>query len=326
MVCQYCRKPIGIIRQITDREFCSRQHRLVHSTRSARALREMGEYTYSIADVLTETDEIPVHKPKKETPSGARSAATVLGLAVLAIAGLIVLEKTGMGGGTQPEGPRVESREPSIGQWVGTIVDRLPRGSAPGISIETRFQRGLQSWLPAPGSTAASGWKLENGLVKPGGLRIWNESRNLGDYSFLFEGRVEDKGLGWVVRAPNHRNYYATRLLVPSAGSKQRPEIVRFSVVQGQESRRQHLPIPISLIAGTFYQFEVRAAGDRIVTMIEGRVVDQWRDARYPTGGVGFFNERGDRSSIKWARLNEGQSLTDKLRAYLTFGLIIPMM
>ena len=97
-------------------------------------------------------------------------------------------------------------------------------------------------------------------------------------------------------------------------------------VIQGQESRRQHFPLPVILERDEFYAYEVRAVGDRILTLVGGRVVDQWRDARFRTGGVGFFSERGDKASVRYAKLQEGESMADKLRSYLTFGFIIPMM
>ncbi|MBL8238822.1 MAG: hypothetical protein JNM66_15480 [Bryobacterales bacterium] len=324
MVCRYCKKPISITHRLVDKEFCSRQHRTAFSARSARALREMGEFTYSVADVLRDTDEFAI--PKKKAPvSGTRSTATVLGLAALTIAGLVILEKTGMGGAPQGKATKADARQGTVSQLVGMVIDRMPKTASGGLVIEDRFQTGLRNWLPAPG-TGLSGWRLENGLMKPGGLRIWDESRNLGDYSFQFEGRVESKSLGWVVRAPNHNNYYAAKLSIPDRGGAVRPEIIRFSVIQGQESRRQHFPIPVQIDKDEFYSYEVRAVGDRILTIIGGRVVDQWRDARFRTGGVGFFSERGDKSSVRWAKLQEGESIADKLRSYLTFGLIIPVL
>lgn len=321
MVCRYCQKPITFTRRLVDREFCSKQHKAAFSARSARALRELGEFTYSVADVLRDTDEFAV--PKKKPPTGIQSTATVLGLAALTIAGLVVMERAGIGSPGGPGG-RSEPQQGAMSRLVGSMVDRIPK-TASGLVIEDHFQAGLRNWLPAPGS-GLSGWRLENGLMHPGGLRIWDESRNLADYSFQFEGRVENSAIGWVVRAPNHNNYYAAKLLVSDRGGSGRPEIVRFSVIQGQESRRQHFPLPISMDKNAFYDFEVRAIGDRIVTMVGGRVVDQWRDARYRTGGVGFFSEKGERASIRWAKLQEGESIADKLRSYLTFGLIIPIM
>ncbi|MBM3783109.1 MAG: hypothetical protein FJW30_02055 [Acidobacteria bacterium] len=323
MVCRYCRQPIGFINRFIDKEFCCKQHRTAFSARSARALRELGEFTYSAADVLRDTDEFVIPEGKKKSGSGSRSTATVLGLAALSIGGLVIMDRMGVGEQAQ-KGPKEEGRRQSaVAVAVGSMLDKLPKSST-GIAIEDRFNTGLRSWLPAPGSGPA-GWKFENGLVRPGGLRIWDESRNLGDYTFEFEGKVESNSLGWVVRAPNHRNYYASKLIIPERNSTARPEIVRFSVVQGQESRRLHLPVPVNLEREKFYQYEVKAVGDRILTLVGGRVVDQWRDARFRTGGVGFFNERGDKSAIRWAKLNEGESMADKLRRYLTFGLIVPI-
>ncbi len=322
MVCRYCQKTISITHRLVDSEFCCKQHRNAFTARSARALREMGEFTYSVADVLRDTDEFAV--PKKKQPAGTRSTATVLGLAALTIAGLVVMEKFGVGGA--PQGKKNgEAQQGTVSRLVGMVVDRMPKNATGGLQIEDKFQAGLRNWLPAPG-TGMSGWRIDNGLMRPGGLRIWDESRNLADYSFQFEGRVESRSLGWVVRAPNHNNYYAAKLSIPERGGNARPEIIRFSVIQGQESRRQHFPIPVVLEKGEFYEYEVRAVGDRILTIIGGRVVDQWRDARFRTGGVGFFSERGDKSSIRWAKLQEGESIADKLRSYLTFGLIIPVM
>lgn len=323
MVCRYCKKPISITHRLVDNEFCSRQHRKAFSARSARALRDMGEFTYSVADVLRDTDEFAIPVKKRQQGSGMRSTAAVLGLAAVAIAGLVILEKTGSDGAAARQNSRAEAGQGTVSRFVGMVIDRMPK-SASGLVLEDRFQSGLRNWLPAPGSGLA-GWRLENGLIRPGGLRIWNGSRNLGDYSFQFEGRVESKSIGWVVRAPNHNNYYAAKLSIPERGSSSRPEIVRFSVIQGQESRRQHFPIPVSLDKDQFYSYEIKAVGDRILTIVGGRVVDQWRDTRFRTGGVGFFSERGDKSSIRWAKLQEGESIADKLRGYLTFGLIIPV-
>ncbi|MFN0105114.1 MAG: hypothetical protein ACKV2U_23890 [Bryobacteraceae bacterium] len=325
MVCRFCKKTISITRRLIDSEFCCKQHRSVFSSRSARALREMDECSYSVAGMLRDPDELPAPKKKKTQASGTHSTATVLGLAALAIAGLVILEKSGTGGRQAGSKTRSEEKQGTVGRLVGMVIDQIPNTAAGGLVIEDRFHSGLRNWLPAPGAGPA-GWRLENGLLHPGGLRIWNGSRNLGDYSFQFEGRVETKSLGWVVRASNHNNYYAAKLSIPERGGTSRPEIVRFSVIQGQESRRQHFPIPIEIDKNEFYTYEVRAVGDRILTIIGGRVVDQWRDARFRTGGVGFFSERGDKSSIRWAKLREGESIADKLRSYLTFGLIIPVI
>ena len=155
MVCRYCKKPISLTHRLVDKEFCCKQHRTAFSARSARALREMGEFTYSVADVLRETDEFAV--PKKKVQTGTRSTATVLGLAALTIAGLVILEKSGMGGAPAGKSGQGEPQQGAVGRLVGMVVDRIPK-SAGGLVIEDRFSAGLRNWLPAPGA-GVSGWR-----------------------------------------------------------------------------------------------------------------------------------------------------------------------
>ena len=95
MVCRYCKKPISITRRLVDSEFCSKKHRTAFSARSARALREMGDFTYSVADVLRDTDEFAIPKKKKPQGGGGRSAATVFGVAALTIAAMVIFDRTG---------------------------------------------------------------------------------------------------------------------------------------------------------------------------------------------------------------------------------------
>jgi hypothetical protein len=324
MVCQYCKNPIGPIRVFYDRQFCCRSHRVAFHAKSARELRRMGELRYAGLDPLEDTDEIPAARRKKgAVHSGAKSAATAAGIAMLAVAALVVMERTGMTSSAPPPAGTYERPE-AVGSWIGAALNKLPQGN-PARVFEDEFSRGFRSWMPAPG-TGSGAWSAANGLIRPGGLRIWESSRNLADYRFQFEGRIDHKAMGWVVRAPNHKNYYAAKLQLPARGSSARAEIVRFSMVQGQESRRQHMPVPVTIAADTFYNFEVKTFGDKIVTLVNGQVVDSWRDSRFPTGGVGFFNERGERSSIKWARLTEGETMVDKLKSYLTFGLVLPQL
>lgn len=321
MVCRYCNKPISFLRSLIDNQFCSKKHRSAFSVRSARALRDMGEIAYSTADLLHDGDDLEIPKQRRRQRNGS-SAGAALGLALLALAGLFVLDRLGGPGGAAPKKVERDGEPGPVEVLLGKVMDRLPKMSR-GIRLEERFDSGLRSWVPAPGASSGT-WRVENGLIHPGALRIWDASRKLGDYSFQFQARVESKSVGWVVRAPDHSNYHAAKIVLEGAGRPVRPELVRFSVVRGKETRRQHFPLPFALDTASFYDYEVRAMGDRIVTLVGGRVIDQWRDSRFRTGGVGFFSERGELASVRWAKVQEGESLADRLRGYLTFGLVIP--
>jgi hypothetical protein len=39
--------------------------------------------------------------------------------------------------------------------------------------------------------------------------------------------------------------------------------------------------------------------GDKFTVYVQDRQIDQWTDARLKMGGVGLYNERGERMSLK---------------------------
>ncbi len=321
MNCKYCQKPIGLIRSLKDRHYCSDAHKAAGNTTSARALRELGELDYSTVDSWDATGDVV--KPTKQPPSNVGSTATVL--ALLALGGVLLLTLDPQGGG--PTGaPETADRRPGwLSQQTSTLLNHLPKTS-PTIELRSDFvSSNLQNWQAAAAS-ANSGWSINNGLLRPGGLRIWSDSKRLADYRFQFEGRIENTSVNWAIRAGDHRNYYATKLMLSGRGDSRITELVRFSMIGGKETRRVRLPLPITLDDKAFYQYEIRALSDRFVTIIGGRVIDTYRDPRLRSGGVGFFSEGSERASIRWAKVTVGEDFVDKLRGFLTFGLILPPM
>jgi hypothetical protein len=318
--CKYCQNPIGLFRSLKDREFCSAAHRAAGGKRSARALRELGELDYSTVASWDGTDE-PVSTAAPNQSSNVRSTATVL--ALVALGGVLVLSLDPPSGAPTPSpNESTKSRPGWLAQQTNSLLNHLPKGT-PGIELRQDFvSEGFRGWQAA--SNAAAGWSIDNGLLRPGGLRIWRDSRQLADYRFQFEGRIENTSLNWAVRAGDHRNYYASKLMVSGRGSSKATEIVRFSVIGGKESRRVRLPLPITLDDKAFYHYEVRALDDRFVTIVGGKVIDTFRDTRLKSGGVGFFSEGSEKASIRWAKVVVGEDFVEKLRGFLTFGLILP--
>src|ERR1700716_4389695 len=81
MVCLYCRKQIGLLRRITDPNFCSGDHRKKYNTRSARAIREAEELYGNNEDTWvarwsTTTDT----KQAQSKPGNAAQATVVFGV------------------------------------------------------------------------------------------------------------------------------------------------------------------------------------------------------------------------------------------------------
>lgn len=319
MNCKYCQKPIGLFRSLKDREYCSDAHKVAGGARSARTLRELGELEYHTIGSWDVPDD-PIETTTKQQPASARSTGVVL--ALLALGGVLVLSLDSSGGAAPVA--ESESRRPSwFAEQAAGVLAYFPQGTPPMELRQEFVTSSLQNWMPAG---RGPGWSFDNGLVRPGALRIWKDSRQLSDYRFQFEGRIESTSINWAVRAGDHRNYYATKLMVSGRGAARSTELVRFSVIEGKETRRLRLPLPVRLEDKAFYEYEVRAVGDRFITLVGGKVIDTFRDSRLSTGGVGFFSENRERASIRWARVAAGEHFVDKLRSFLTFGLVLPIV
>ena len=246
-------------------------------------------------------------------------------LALLALGGVLIFSFDYPGGNTSGA-PEPADRRPSwFAQQTSTLLRYFPKNSS-GVELRIDFVSSNLSDWQAAATSASSGGSINNGLLRPSGLRIWTDSRRLADYRFQFEGRIENTSVKWAIRADDHRNYYATKVMLSRHSSSSATELVRFSMIGGKETRRVRLPLPISLDDKAFYNYEVRATGDRFITIVGGRVVDTFRTPRLRTGGVRFFSEGSERASIRWAKVSTDDDFVEKLRGFLTFGLILPPM
>jgi len=238
-------------------------------------------------------------------------------LALLALGGVLIFSFDYPGGNTSGA-PEPADRRPSwFAQQTSTLLRYFPKNSS-GVELRIDFVSSNLSDWQAAATSASSGGSINNGLLRPSGLRIWTDSRRLADYRFQFEGRIENTSVKWAIRADDHRNYYATKVMLSRHSSSSATELVRFSMIGGKETRRVRLPLPISLDDKAFYNYEVRATGDRFITIVGGRVVDTFRNPRLRTGGVGFFSEGSERASIRWAKVSTDDDFVEKLRGFLT--------
>lgn len=323
--CQYCKQKIGVIQRLRDKEYCCSAHRIADTQPSARRLRELGELEYHTIDPWTQESSQTLDSIRVATAatssSNSRSTATAV-----ALVGMVLLALAFFA----PEGsmPEVSEEKSRGGGWfakqVNSVLSNIPRPS-PSVQYRADFSTGSLSNWQAAASNFTSGWSIDNGLLRPGGLRIWQQSRNLADYRFEFQGRVDNAAINWAVRASNSKNFYATKLQLPGRGRKN-TELIRFSMIDGRESKRIRMPLPITLEAKSFYRYEVTAREDKFVTIVGGRVIDIWRDPRLKQGGVGFLSEGNEKASIRWAKVSVGDDMIDRLKGFLTFGLLVPQL
>ncbi|HBY60495.1 MAG TPA: hypothetical protein DEH78_11780 [Solibacterales bacterium] len=200
--------------------------------------------------------------------------------------------------------------------WASAFSSVLPKLPAPAVRID--FSTDRVQWLGA----SHSDWSRRNDMLQPGRLRLLRNSVQMSDYQMEFEGQIQKKALSYAFRAPDLKNYYACKIVLPSESSGP-AEIVRLVVLDGREQLRTRLPIPFRIDRDTSYRVRVNVRGNNFRTWINGQVIDSWGDKRIATGGVGFFSEKGEQAALKWVRLANQDSFLSRL---LTFATLVPQV
>jgi len=152
--------------------------------------------------------------------------------------------------------------------------------------------------LPAIDSGWITDWGAEPGVRREHEISVLRPSLNLSDYRIEFQAQIENKALGWVFRAKDGKNYYVGKLEIVTPGLEPIVAVVHYPVLNGEAQQRSQSPLPIKVRLDTVYKIRFDALGDHFTTWVQDQKVDDWTDARLKTGGVGLFNERGERMSL----------------------------
>jgi hypothetical protein len=298
MRCGYCKGKIGFWRGLSDREFCSEEHRRRGRAISARQARESLIYGDEELYELVQNDKL------KKQKSSKLQAQIIVVLSTVMIGVLAFSAATGSTGGSV--GPRaidltgeLSKSNPIVAQ-AGEMLKRVLPPDSP-VRIHEDFSTGVKGWI---GGRAAE-WDGDSGRMRPAGLKIWRPSVKLADYRMEFEGQIEKNAMSWAFRAPDLRNYYATKIVVNKKGPLATADIVRYTVLNGVARDQQRLPMPISVRPDMLYHVQMSIRGSRFVTKVNGQIVDTWSDTRLKRGGVGFFSDRGESAAIHWVDVRE---------------------
>jgi len=185
----------------------------------------------------------------------------------------------------------------SLGGWLGTSGPKPPAAPVSPPSLTAALGPGVLagSWEDGRATDAA-------GAARERRFSLHRESKGARDYVVEFEAARDKGALGWVVRAQDGANYYAFKLEPEKAGGAQ---LVRFAVVQGKEEQITRIPVAVwgKETAG-LYRIRVEAKGTKIRTLVNGKEVDLWEDARLARGAAGFAQERGEQSVIEKAEFS----------------------
>jgi hypothetical protein len=282
-----------------------------------------------VRDIEYDNDD-PFWKQSGESKSSKSSAAN-LAMIMVMVAGTLLAAKVYMGGnnaggGSSPiamkapiTNPGSDSpatrRPPEPNAFLSWIEDRLP-GEKP-LKTRATFEGGLTEW--ASNATNSASWKFADGQARPGRLSLWKPTLEKVDYDVSFGGAIEKKAMSWAFRAADAKNYYATKVVLTRPGQESGASIVRYIMKDATMLAKTELPLPVILHKSREYQFTVSVSGNRFTTLIDGHVIDEWRDDRLRAGGVGFFTEEGEASTLRWVDFRERRGLLGRFMAAAFF-------
>ena len=312
------------MRGIVDREFCSQLHRRLASKSPDRVVKDIDVTSdYDLNEMWTVERE---NKRQAKTGHQAVGVFAVLGIMTLVAIGLATGSSSGSGvangaGG----GGKMPSLDPTASTTNGGWGDSLRavwKNHAP-VTLTQDFSAGSIGDFIGARSSGRRDWSLDANGLRPGKIRIWQKSTALQDYDVDFLGQIEQRSMSWAFRAPDVKNYYGTKLILAgrsSAAGGPNAGLVRFVMLDGHEQDRNQLPLPLTLERGIPYRVHLSVQGSRFVTTVNSQVVSSWSDSRLPRGGVGFFSEDGEVSTVRWVSLAERDSMLGRLLAH--FSLI----
>jgi Glycosyl hydrolases family 43 len=162
---------------------------------------------------------------------------------------------------------------------------------------------------PWQGRTEPGSWRVEGGelLVDGGDVGLSRAGADWSDYDLSFDAvplATGDDGAyaqaGWVFRAGSAGDGYAWLLgNYPHPGAEG-GNLTKVVLRGGGVASAQVVKLPFAVEAGHRYAIETRLRGDRIVTLVDGQVVDETADATYSGGRVGFRESAGDTESARF--------------------------
>jgi hypothetical protein len=203
--------------------------------------------------------------------------------------------------------PSLNLKKPSGSLWsripmpakIGVAVGVLAIiGVAASASVKYFSSRGPQVVAAGP-ALPVSGWVKDWDTGPQIQVTVLQGTSNLSDYRAQFQAQIDTKAVGWVFRARDPKNFYASKLEVVKSGAIWTAVLARFAVIDGYEEPRVHVPLSLAVQENTVYKVRLEAVGDHFSTWIQDQKVDDFADGRIQTGGVGLYSERGESALLK---------------------------
>jgi hypothetical protein len=207
---------------------------------------------------------------------------------------------------------RSDSGNGTMAKLRRAIADRA------AMEVTDNFTSGMEAW-GARTKTWAPGWqRTSSGYVKTGEMALFQPSLKYTDYHMEFYGQIEEKSMGWVVRAQDKQNYYAMKFKVIEPGLRPIIAMEHYQVVNGKRGHTEQTPLSVMVHNNQPYHVSVDVRGNRFMASLEGEPVDSWTDDAPKKGGVGFFSEKGERARLYWMKIATNQDWLGRFCAYLS--------
>jgi hypothetical protein len=210
--------------------------------------------------------------------------------------------------------------DPTQGNFGTGPVGKARRAIAnrAAMEITDTFKAGMRAW-GAEAQSWAPGWKRNpQGYVSTGDMALFQPSLKYTDYRMEFYGQIEDKSLGWVVRAQDKKNYYAMKFTVTKPGLRPIISMVHYGVVDGKAGHKVETPLSVMVHNNRPMHVAVDVRGKRFTASIDGERIESWTDDASAQGGVGFFSDPGEKARLYWMKLSRNQDWLGRFCAYLS--------
>jgi hypothetical protein len=198
-------------------------------------------------------------------------------------------------------------------------IAKIRRVIANRASVETTdsFRNGMANWGFAS-KAWAPGWSHHpDGYVRPGELALFQPSVKYNDYRLEFYGQIENKSVGWVVRAKDKQNYQAMKFTVIEPGLRPIIALVHYNVVGGKRGPKMQTPLNVMFHNNQPYHVAVDVKGSKFTTSIEGEQISTWTDTTLASGGIGFFSDAGERARLYWMKVSKNQDWLGRICSFI---------
>jgi hypothetical protein len=191
----------------------------------------------------------------------------------------------------------------------------LPRRwKAVAAGISALLVAGVIAWV-RPGSASSepavqtvdsgAGWSRRTayllGSRDPREIVVYEGSTGLDNYRIEFAWLPNSGPLGLIFRGQDSSNYYGAQLAVVQPGPNPTLAAEHFTVYQGREGPHSRKAVSLTNGSGAV-SVRLDAAGPIFTLYLQGNPADSWTDARFPSGSLGFFEDRGQRPFVQGLR------------------------